>query len=89
MVWAKALWTKSAPIGVLTRAYMRALANLEGKVRVWSSVSGPAAAMMATCARIGWRANSTSEFETEEGAIIDLAEMCPMQVKWHVDRATQ
>ena len=52
--WAEAVWLKWLPQRSLLMLVASAKVRLVGAARVWAKVFGPAAAMVATCARIGW-----------------------------------
>ena len=70
--WATAVWES----WMLERAIERPAAKAKQKLRKaknpWAKVKGPAAAMVASCRRLGWTVVSSTELRTDQGETIDL-----------------
>ena len=70
--WAAAVWEERLPRASLERMVARARVQIAKAKRVWHVVCGPAAALVVTCSRIGWRVNSALLITTHEGRQLDL-----------------
>ena len=72
--WATAWWDGWMDSTAMRMAYKSAASNLkEAKSSAWSRVHGPAAALVATCKRIGWRSSDGRTFKDDVGATHDVA----------------
>ena len=60
---------------------------MSGAKHVWSKVHGPAAALIATLARLGWHVNSATQLTSEDGTTVNLALDSPAFVKGEVTNA--
>ncbi len=58
---------------VLNRLIAKARLKLSRSRRIWANVHGPAAAAVATAARLGWTMVSTRTIEWDDGSSLDLA----------------
>ena len=56
---------------------------------VWATVKGPAAAMVASCQRLGWTVIGSTEIRTDQGEVLDLLLDSPAAVKLEVTRAVK
>ena len=75
------------------RAMERLVAKAKQKLRkaknVWAKVKGPAAAMVASCQRLGWTSVSSTMLRTDQGELLDLLLDSPAAVKLEVARAVK
>ena len=55
----------------------------------WLDIRGPFAAMIATLARLNWRAPSATTLRTESGQLLDLEKVSPKEVAKEVALSTQ
>ena len=67
----------------------RAKVKIAKAKRVWHVVRGPAAALVVTCSRIGWRVNSALLITTHEGRQLDLTLDPPAVIEQHARLALQ
>ena len=78
---------------MLERDMERLVAKAKQKLRkaknVWAKVKGPAAAMVASCQRLGWTVASSTELRTDQGETLDLCLDPPAAVKLEVVRAVK
>ena len=81
--WAKAVWDGLVSGEVLQDTWRRAHVVVGTSARPFSAVEGPAGAMLASCARLGWAAPSCRILMDCSGALIDLGRTCPAQVRLH------
>ena len=52
--WAQAVWSALRPLAAMAEAVRAAQHRIDTSKSTWAVVSGPAAALLATAARIGW-----------------------------------
>ena len=81
--WAAAVWEERLPRASLERMIARAKLNIAKAKRVWHVVRGPAAALVVTCSRIGWKVNSALQLTTHEGRQLDLTVDPPAVIEQH------
>ncbi len=72
VAWAKAVRAKMAPRAVMDRMVAKARWRLSRAKRIWASVYGPAAALVATAARLGWTVLNSTAIECDDGSSLDL-----------------
>ena len=63
--------------------------KLKKAKNIWAKVKGPAAAMVASCRRLGWTVISSTEILTDQGITLDLHRDSPAAVKNEVARAVK
>ncbi len=86
--WAEAAWCRWQRPGSMCAAVHKATAKLARANAVWGQVTGPASAVVATAARIGWQVEGTT-FVTDRGRVLDLLVDPPCVVRREVDEAVQ
>ncbi len=84
LAWAEAVWSGLCPMSLLQVATSRAAAALTRARHPWSAVRGPAGALLATAARLGWQVVDASTLITDAGRRIDLHSDPPVVVKAEV-----
>eukprot|EP00973_Karenia_brevis_P082168 11391421-Karenia_brevis.AAC.1 len=72
----------------MLRAFSGAAHRLQGVTQQWSNIWGPASAVVATKARIGWTVIGPTQWHTHRGEI-DITEACPRAVAQLADEATE
>ncbi len=87
--WAEAVWLQWVPLGLMQSGISRARAAVTAAMRPWSVVRGPAAAVIATAARIGWHVQDATTFVTDQGRVLNLTLDPPIVVKREVDDAVR
>ena len=87
--WAAAVWEERLPRASLERMVAHAKVKIAKAKRVWHVVRGPAAALVVTCSRIGWRVNSAHLITTHEGRQLDLTVDPPAVIEQHARYAVQ
>ncbi len=87
--WAEAIWGGWVPVATLSRAVARAKGKLSGARSPWNAVAGPAAAAVATAARLGWVFDGADIIITDSGRRLDLAVDPPIIVKSEVIAAVR
>ena len=68
---ALAIWEAWLPQPMSEQLMISAINTLRGAKRIWCKVKGPAAAVVATAARIGWRVVSATRMVTDLGTVLD------------------
>lgn len=79
--WAMAVWEGSMPKKSLLQLAASAKSRLIEAKRIWSKVFGPAAAMVASCARIGWTVIDALNVMTDDGTPLNFAADPPAVVR--------
>ena len=74
---------------MMTRSFVKACAKQAGHARPWTTVRGPAGAVVATLRRILWKAECPSLWVTDRGEAVNLDEVSPLTLKKLVDDATE
>ena len=90
-MWALAHWEGWLPHAALDKAVRQAACRVltaDGGVR-WSLVTGPAAAVVASAHRLGWRFESGHALVGDDGAVYDLRLDPPVIVLQAVHRAAR
>ena len=77
------------PERAMERLVAKAKQRLRKAKNVWAKVKGPAAAMVASCRRLGWTVVSSTELRTDQGETLDLLLDPPAAVKLEVARAVK
>ncbi len=85
--WAEAVWCSWCPIAMLHRSIAIARARIAGALRPWARVRGPAAAYVATAARLGWHVRDATTVVTDRGRVLDLRVGPPCIVRREVAAA--
>jgi hypothetical protein len=70
--WAQAVWQNWLPRRLMNGMVAKARTKLAMAKRVWQVVKGPAAATVATAARLGWTMHDATSATTDEGRTIDF-----------------
>ena len=70
--WATAVWEGWMPERAMERLTAAAKKKLKKAKRVWAVVKGPAAAMVASCQRLGWTVIGSTEICTDQGEALVL-----------------
>ena len=73
----------------MERLAAKAKKKLKKSKNTWAKVKGPAAAMVASCRRLGWTVISSTELRTDQGETLDLLLDSPAAVKLEVVRAVK
>ena len=87
--WALAIWETWLPTQMSEQLMATAISALSNAKRVCAKVKDPAAAVVATAARIGWRVVSATRMSTDLGAVLDLRLDPPKVVAEQVYRAVE
>ena len=87
--WAEAVWYQWRPLRELQRSIVHAKASLATARCPWSVVNGPAAAAVASAARIDWHFADATTIITDRGASIDLLLDPPIVVRREVVAAVR
>ena len=87
--WATAVWEGWMPERAMERLVARAKQRHKNAKNVWAKVKGPAAAMVASCRRLGWTVVNSTELRTDQGEPLDLLLDSPAAVKLEVARAVK
>ena len=87
--WATAVWERWMPERAMERLTAKAKMRLKKAKNVWAVVKGPAAAMVASCHRLGWTVISSTELRTDQGETLDLLLDSPAAVKLEIARAVK
>ena len=86
-MWSLAVWERWVPPGVLDRLVSSTKARLGKARKTWSVVYGPAAALLASLARIQWRVESATRLIADDGAVIDMTRDSPAFVRGAVTKS--
>ena len=70
--WALAVWEGWLPTAMIEQLANTAITTLGKAKNVWAKVKGPAAALVATAARIGWQTVNATTLITDRGDVLDL-----------------
>ena len=87
--WAAAVWEDWLPRAALHRMVIDAKRRLAKAVNAWSVCYGPAAALVATCARIKWIVCDAVTLKTDEGRVLHLLLDPPVVVTEEVKKAVK
>ena len=77
------------PERAMERLAAKAKQKLKKAKNTWAKVKGPAAAMVASCRRLGWTVVRTIELRTDQGETLDLFLDSLVAVKLEVARAVK
>ena len=86
-MWSLAVWEQWVPLGILDRLVNSTKPRLDKARRIWSVVYGPAAALLASLARIQWRVESATRLISDDGAVIDITRDSPAFVRGAVTQS--
>ena len=81
--WAKAIWDRAVPKEDLQSVWRHAHCLIAGKTAPFRHVCGPGGATLASCMRLGWKLPSPFVAIKRSGTVLDLREVCPMQIRLH------
>ena len=70
--WAQAIWNHWLPEEALQTSLNYARDRITKSPRPWSMVTGPAAALLCTLERVGWKVTSASSLITDVSRTLDL-----------------
>ncbi len=87
--WAEAAWEKWVPHKQMRALMGKATLRLTKARRVWAAVCGPAAATLASAARLGWTVSDAFSFTTDRGRVLDLLQDPPCEVRREVHAAVE
>lgn len=79
--WAMAVWHAWLPIHDLYSLAAKGVTKLVNAARPWHNVRGPGTAVVASCARIGWKLRDAAALVTDRGNILRLDLDSPQVVK--------
>ena len=85
--WAKATWDGLVDRATLKDAWKAAMVKVAAAIRPFQVAIGPAGAMVASALRLGWKVPSPSCLRDQEGRMIDLDKVCPIQVQLRAQEA--
>ena len=85
--WAKATWDGLVDRDILKDTWKAAMGKVAMAVRPFQVTIGPAGAMVASALRLGWKVPSPSCLRDQEGRIIDMDKICPIQVQLRAQEA--
>ena len=88
-IWATAVWESWMPRSALLRTVAAAKRRLAAAKNAWSAVHGPAAAVVATAARIGWTFVDGLTAMTDEGEVVNFCAVPPLRVRRMVNDAVR
>lgn len=72
--WSTAWWEAWKQPDMLMDTFIKADAKIaRATSNKWAAVSGPASAVVATCARLGWRSDDGRVFTDDVGNVLDAA----------------
>ena len=87
--WAIAVWERWSPLICMQKVIDDAVERTARAVNKWAVCYGPGAALVLTCARLGWTITSATQFITDIGEDLDLALDPPRVVVMHCFSAVQ
>ena len=87
--WATAVWEQWMPERAMERLAAKAKQKLKKAKNPWAKVKGPAAAMVASCRRLGWTVVNSTELRTDQWETLHLNLDSPAAVKLEVARAVK
>ena len=79
--WAKALWDNVVSDADMALVWKKAHADIGAHTHPFRHVAGLAGAMIASCMRLGWKVPRFDTLLIDDGTLLDLKQVCPMQVK--------
>lgn len=87
--WAMAIWNDWMPVAELQTMIWEAKTKLTLAAFPWQHVKGPAAATVATCARLEWEVKDACTMVTDEGRKLELDLEPPAVIKREVIEAVK
>ena len=85
--WAQAIWNDWIPVPSLQASVDYATTRIGNAANPWSVVAGPAAALVCSLDRLGWRVVSATELAIDDGKSFDLKVTPPVVIKREVEEA--
>ena len=85
--WARAVWEERMPRPALLALMAQAKLRLIRAKSIWATVTGPAVAVVASCARLQWTVVDALLLRTDAGIELNLAVDPPAVVEAQVRRA--
>ena len=70
--WAQAVWNRWLPENDLQASLDYARERIAKSPQPWKVVAGPAAALICTLDRVGWKVTSVASLTTETGRTLDF-----------------
>ena len=65
--WAASVWESWMPERAMERLAAKVKQKLRKAKNPWAKVKGPAAAMVASCQRLGWTVVNSTKLRTDQG----------------------
>ena len=87
--WATAVWERWIPIASLHKSVAKARMELANAKRHWAVVRGPAAALVATLARIGWTVTDAATAFTDRMEEVSFLKDSPARIKVMVNASVR
>ena len=84
--WARAAWDERGCRDDMTVAWKAAVKSSASADKPFQSVRGPAGAVIASAAKLGWRAPSAFAFVNRAGVLLDVRDVCPAVIGLHAAR---
>ena len=75
--WAHAVWSSLRPAPALAEALVCAQRRIDSAASMWSVVTGPASAVIASASRLGWAVPDYCRFVDDLGVELDLPPLIP------------
>ena len=79
--WAHAVWSDLRPVTALAQALACAQSRIDAAASMWSVVTGPASAVIASASRLGWRVPDCTRFVDDLGVELNLRRASPARVR--------
>ena len=89
VTWAMATWEKWMPPNLMKDMVVSASRDLALAKRIWAGVKGPASALIASAARIGWRVLNSTMMITDEDKLLDMQLDPPKVIEQQVHEAVR
>ena len=81
MEWAKAVWDSLVPRDQLNDAWKLAMTTVAGAAKPFNAAVGPAGAMVASLARLGWKSPAPTVIKDGQGHDHYLDYTCPIELE--------
>ena len=89
LYWAHAVWSSLRPAAAMADALRVAQGRIDAAASMWSVVTGPAAAVIATAARLGWAVPEYCRYVDDLGNELNLRRSSPALVRKAVVEAVR
>ena len=87
--WAMAVWEVWLPLKMLQSMVASAMIKLTGAASPWGRVTGPAAAVVASAARLGWFFIDATLVKTDQGRELNFVVDSPAAIQIEVEAAVR